>query len=177
MSADFVGQMTLVAFNFANRGRAQCAGQLMAISQNTALFSLLGTFYGGDGKSTFALPNLQGNVPMGQGNGPGLSSRFMGETAGSQNVTLLQTEMPQHSHLGNGAAQKADQSSPSGHVLADAVDSNGVGYGLYAAPPANAAMNAAAVSVTGSSQPHNNMMQYLVLNWLIALQGIFPPRA
>lgn len=177
MSQDFIGQMTLVAFNFANTGRAQCAGQLLPISQNTALFSLLGTFYGGDGKSTFALPNLQGNVPMGQGSGPGLSPRFMGEIGGSQNVTLLQTEMPQHSHFGNGAAQKADQSSPSAHVLADAVDSNGVGYSLYAAPPANDTMNAAAVSVTGNSQPHNNMMQYLVLNWLIALQGIFPSRA
>jgi len=146
----------------------------MAISQNTALFSLLGTFYGGDGKSTFGLPNLQGNVAIAQGQGPGLSDRFIGETSGSQTVTLLQTEMPQHSHtymadVGDGPAANADAS-------ATAMYSNGPTIYSTATSPLTS-LSGSALALAGSGQPHNNMMPYLIMNFVIALTGIFPSRA
>jgi microcystin-dependent protein len=172
MSQVFVGQLMCVAYNFNNTGFATAAGQLLPISQNTALFSLLGTQFGGDGKSTFALPNLQGNVPIGQGQGAGLSDRFMGETGGSSTVTLLQTEMPLHSHQLQGVAQHGNQADPTGAALGEAS-----GYNIYASGAGNVAMSISAVGTTGGNQPHNNMMQYLTLNWLIALQGVFPSRA
>ncbi len=172
MSQVFVGQLMCVGYNFANTGFATAAGQLMAISQNTALFSLLGTFYGGDGKSTFALPNLQGLVPIGQGQGAGLSDRFIGETSGSATVTLLQPEMPQHTHALQGVAQHGNQADPTGAALAEAM-----GYNIYASGAPTVGMSPNAILPAGTGQAHNNMMQYQVLNWLIALQGVFPPRA
>jgi microcystin-dependent protein len=172
MSQAFVGQLMCVGYNFANTGFAMAAGQLMAISQNTALFSLLGTQYGGDGKSTFALPNLQGLVPIGQGQGPGLTDRFMGETGGSATITLLQSEIPQHTHALEGVAQHGNQADPTGAALAEAT-----GYNIYASGAPNVGMSANALAPAGSGQPHNNMMQFLTLNWLIALQGVFPSRA
>lgn len=178
MSSPFVAEIRIFGFNFAPTGWAFCDGQLLPISQNTALFSLLGTYYGGDGKSTFALPNMQGNAPIQTGQGPGLSERFLGEQAGEQFVTLLQSEMPAHNHSANG-----NSTDNSGNVLdpANAVWGNAGArravVNLYnSAGPASVAMNPFALSITGGSQPHNNMPPYLALNFCIAMQGVFPPR-
>ena len=173
MSDQFVAEMRIFPFSFAPTGWALCNGQLMPISQNTALFSLLGTMYGGDGKSTFALPDFQGCAPMSQGQGPGLSDRFPGETSGVESVTLLTSEMPAHSH-GVQAASAGGLNDPTGNTW---------GSGLKGHPPAysaagsNVLMNPAALSIAGGSLPHNNMMPYLTMNFCIALQGIFPPRS
>jgi microcystin-dependent protein len=175
MSSPFVAEIRIFAGNFAPTGWAQCNGQLMPISQNTALFSLLGTMYGGDGKSTFALPNLQGSAPLQQGQGPGLSLRDQGEVGGEQNVTLLQTEMPAHSHTIQ-AASGTGLADPSGNVWA----SGAKGFGNIYSPSAagsNVPMSPSALSIAGGNLPHNNMMPYLCLTFIIALQGIFPPRS
>ena len=175
MSNQFVAEIRIFAGNFAPTGWATCDGQLLPISQNTALFSLLGTTYGGDGKSTFALPNLQGSAPMQQGQGPGLSLRDLGEIGGEQNVTLLQTEMPAHSHTAV-AASGTGQPDPTGNAWA----SGAKGFGnIYSpsVPANNAQMNPLATSIAGGSLPHNNMMPYLCLTFIIALQGVFPPRS
>lgn len=173
MADAFVAEMRIFPFNFAPKGWAFCNGQLMPISQNTALFALLGTVYGGDGKSTFALPNLQGSTPMQQGQGPGLSLRDLGEIGGEQAVTLLQSEMPSHTH-GVQAAAASDSGSPTNNTWG----SGQKGFGnVYAGPPPNVQMNPLGTSVAGGSQPHNNMMPFLCLNFCIALQGIFPPRS
>jgi len=174
MSEKFVAEIRIFAGNFAPTGWATCDGQLLPISQNTALFSLLGTTYGGDGKSTFALPNLQGSAPLQQGQGPGLSLRDLGEIGGEQNVTLLQTEMPAHNHTAV-AASGTGQPDPTNNAWA----SGAKGFGsIYSpsVPASNVQMSPAALSINGSSQPHNNMMPYLCLTFIIALQGIFPPR-
>jgi len=172
MADPFVAEIRIFPFNFAPKGWAFCDGQILPISQNTALFALLGTTYGGDGKSTFALPDLQGSTPMQQGQGPGLSLRDLGEIGGEQNVTLLQTEMPSHTH-GVQAAGANDSASPA----SNAWGSGQKGFGnVYAGPPPNVNMSPLATSVTGGSLPHNNMMPYLGLNFCIALQGVFPPR-
>jgi microcystin-dependent protein len=176
MSDKFVAEIRIFPFNFAPVGWAFCDGQLLPISQNTALFSLLGTTYGGDGKSTFGLPNLQGCAPMQQGQGPGLSLRDLGETAGEQTVTLLQTEMPAHTHTVQGSASVANQLTPVGNAWA----SGQKGFGSFYAPSAaatNVQMNPFGTSISGGSLPHNNMMPYLTLNFCIALQGIFPARS
>lgn len=174
MADQFVGEIRAVGFNFPPTGWAYCNGQLMPISQNTALFSLLGTFYGGDGKSTFALPNLQGNVPINAGQGPGLTDRFIGESGGSANVTLLTTEMPQHTHgLGAQNVPLGSLATPSATTTLDHPAS---GFLFDTATP-NQPMAATAITPTGGSQPHNNLMPFLVLNFVIALQGIFPSRA
>jgi microcystin-dependent protein len=175
MSNQFVGEIRCVAFNFPPLGWQFCDGQLLAISQNTALFSLLGTYYGGDGKSTFGLPNMQGNVSIGFGNGPGLTPRNLGETGGVANVTLLSGEMPRHTHtymtdLGDAPA---DTQTPSAATSL----STGQGTNVYTTATSPAvAMASSALSIVGSGQPHNNMMQYLVLNFIIAMQGVFPTR-
>ena len=170
----FVAEIRVVGFNFAPKGWAQCNGQLLPISQNTALFSLLGTFYGGDGKSTFALPNLQGSTALHQGQGPGLSERFIGEQAGSESVTLLESEMPVHNHNlnANALAGSASLAAPTQGLARS-------GGGLaYKQTPFGATTNLAfqAVAPAGGSLPHNNMMPYLTLNFVIAMQGVFPPR-
>ena len=171
MSNQFVGELRLVAFNFAPTGWALAAGQLLAISQNTALFSLLGTFYGGDGKSTFALPNLEGSVALGQGQGSGLSDYFLGQSGGSENITLINSETPGHNHTLSGAGIQ-NQSSPGGNALANA--NPNTPYITAITPLVQMSPNA--VSIVGASLPHNNMMSYLALNWIIAMQGVFPPR-
>jgi len=171
MSDPFVAEIRLFAGNFAPTGWALCNGQLMPISQNTALFSLLGTFYGGDGKSTFALPNLQGSSPLGQGQGPGLSEYFLGQTGGVSAVTLLQSEMPFHSHQLQGATDDVNSLSPIG-AMPGAAES----AGLYRTG-ANATMAATAQFVQGGSLPHNNRQPYLGLTFIIALQGVYPPRS
>lgn len=173
MADPFVAEIRIFAFNFAPRGWAFCDGQLLPLSQNTALFSLLGTTYGGDGKSTFALPDLQGSAAMHPGQGPGLSLRDLGEIGGSETVSLLQSEMPSHTHALNAQNAPGDTSSPGG-----AAYSRALGATPYQ-PPAGqpqVAMAPEAIGVTGGSQPHNNLQPYLTLNFNIALQGVFPPR-
>src|SRR5581483_2683421 len=175
MSDPFVAEIRIFPFNFAPKGWAFCDGQLLPISQNTALFSLLGTTYGGDGKSTFALPNMQGNTPMQQGQGQGLSDRFLGEQSGEQNVTLLQTEMPVHSHpaLAGGGGTAAQ--TPVNNAWSSGIKG---GPSLYTpSGTGNVSMHPLAVNVAGGGLPHNNMMPFLTLNFCIALQGVFPPRS
>jgi microcystin-dependent protein len=174
MADQFVGEIRCVGFNYPPAGWAFCNGQLLSLSQNTALFSLFGTFYGGDGKSTFALPNLQGNVAISQGSGPGLTPRFIGENGGAQTVTLLQTEMALHNH--NYMVDTAD--GPANRPVADAAAS--ISFGAQAFTTAispTTPMAANSLPVIGGSQQHNNMMQFLVMNFVVALQGIFPARA
>lgn len=174
MSAPFVAEVRVFGFNFAPTGWAQCNGQILPISQNTALFSLLGTYYGGDGKSTFALPNLQGSMPIGQGQGPGLSQRFLGETGGEEAVTLLSSEMPTHPHTLMAAPDPADVSTPT-PVVAVARTNGQAGY-APSVPASNTPLNPQATNIVGGDMPHNNLMPYLALNYCIALQGVFPPR-
>lgn len=167
----FVGEIQIFAGNFAPRGWAFCNGQLLPISQNTALFSLLGTNYGGDGRSTFALPNLQGVVPIQWGQGAGLSDYVIGETGGQDTVTLLTSEIPSHTHQLKGTTDTGNTNSPSGNVLGE----NAGGVNNYS-DSTNSSMNALTANTAGSSLPHNNMQPYLTLNYIIALQGVFPPR-
>ncbi|MGA9994733.1 MAG: tail fiber protein [Pyrinomonadaceae bacterium] len=175
MADPFVAEIRIFPFNFAPTGWAFCNGQLLPISQNTALFSLLGTFYGGDGKSTFALPDLQGRAPLHQGQGSGLSARFLGEMGGEEFVTLLQSEMPAHNHLPNSASAGGDATTPVGNVWALASFQRG-SIDLYHAAPSNGQMSIQAVTPTGGGLPHNNLPPYLVLNFCIAMQGVYPPR-
>lgn len=174
MSNPFLAEIRIFTAGFAPKGWAQCDGQLMPISQNTALFSLLGTTYGGNGTSNFALPNMQGSAPMQAGQGPGLSLRDLGETAGEQTVTLLTTEMPAHQHSALADAT-ANNNDPTGNIWA----SGQKGFGnVYLSPPDNTAqMNPFALSIAGGSQPHNNMPPFLGLMFIIALQGVFPARS
>jgi microcystin-dependent protein len=174
MADPFVAEIRIFPFNFAPKGWAFCDGQLLPLSQNTALFSLLGTTYGGNGKSNFALPNLQGNAPMHPGQGNGLSLHDLGETGGSETVSLLESEMPAHTHtlLAN-SGFNASNNDPTAGVFSKAAS------GLNAYNPASqplAMMGFQAIGPTGSTFPHNNMQPFLTLNFCIALQGIFPPR-
>jgi microcystin-dependent protein len=177
MADPFVAEIRIFPFNFAPKGWAWCNGQLLPISQNTALFSLLGTTYGGDGKSTFALPNLEGSAPMFWGQGPGLSLHDIGETGGSDTVTLLETEMASHSHLVRGhTADPGDNNQP-GPTLALAQSNNGQAYQTSnAVNPVQMSLAPVIIAPNGNSFPHNNLMPYLTLNFNIALQGVFPPR-
>src|SRR5689334_6983102 len=173
MSDQFVAEIRIFSCDFPPTGWAQCNGQLLPISQNTALFSLLGTTYGGDGKTTFGLPNLQGSAPMFWGQGAGLPDYIIGETGGESGVTLLTTEIPQHTHTLQEGSDNADLKAPSPtRVLARSTN----GY-LYQSTVANMQpMAFQAVSFQGNNQSHNNMMPSLTLNFCIALQGIYPPR-
>jgi len=173
MTDPFVAEIRIFAGNFAPKGWALCNGQLMPISQNTALFSLLGTFYGGDGKSTFALPNLQGSVPMHQGQGPGLSERFLGEQSGSDTTTLITTEMPVHTHTLMASSTGADDNDPAPDRQLTIAQGAGVYNPTITSPTP---LNVQALSISGASFPHNNLQPYLVLTFIIAMQGVFPPR-
>ena len=168
MATPFLGSILIVGFNFAPRGFAFCNGQLLPISQNTALFSLLGTTYGGNGQTTFALPDLQGRVPIHPGQGAGLSNYFQGQVGGEESHTLLQNELPAHSHTARGTTSDPTQSNPTDGL--PAVTST------YANAMADAPMNTNMITPTGGGQPHNNIQPYLALNFVIALQGIFPSR-
>ncbi len=173
MSEAFIAEIRIFPFNFAPRGWALCNGQLLPISQNTALFSLVGTNFGGDGRSTFALPNLRGSAPIQPGQGPGLSNYNIGETGGQSTVTLLQSQIPSHTHAVNASNANGNQVGPAGNSFAKPAAARGLKmYG----PTANDTMNPGATSVVGGDQPHENMMPFLVVNYCIALQGIYPAR-
>jgi len=173
MSSPFVAEIRMFSCNFAPTGWAMCNGQLLPISQNTALFSLLGTFYGGDGKSTFALPDLQGAVPLHQGQSTTGTQYFLGEESGVEFVTLIQTEIPVHTHnIMTHTPDQADILSPSPDVV---IAKANPGFGFVTATD-NTLFNPQAISITGGSLPHNNMMPYLTVLFCIALQGVFPPR-
>jgi microcystin-dependent protein len=190
MSTPFVGQILLFPFNFAPKGFALCQGQLMSISQNTALFSLLGTIYGGNGTTNFALPDLRSRVALGFGQGPGLSDRLQGELSGTETVTLLQTEMPAHLHTIDASGLTAtakcrsspgNQLTPVGNV--PAMESAGV-TATYSDATADMNMSNGAIALAGGvtaaaggGLPHENRQPYLVMNYCIALNGIFPPRS
>lgn len=169
----FVAEIRIFPFNFAPKGWAWCDGQLLPLSQNTALFSLLGTTYGGNGKSNFALPDLQGRAPMHPGQGPGLSLHDLGETGGSETVTLIESEMPSHPHTLRGDRNVSESPDPSANTL---------GRGSSINPYQNivnqnlVAMAGEALAPAGGDQPHNNLMPYLTFYFCIALQGVFPPR-
>ena len=175
MSNPFVAEIRIFAGGFTPKGWALCNGQLLPISQNTALFSLLGTTYGGDGKSTFALPNLQGSAPLQAGQGPGLSLRDLGEIGGEQSVTLLQSEMPNHTHVLQCTDNGGPQANPAGQVWAVAGAQRGL-FMYSTNKGTGPIMNLQALSITGGNLPHNNMHPYLTLTFIIALQGVYPAR-
>ncbi len=175
MADPFVAEIRIFPFNFAPKGWAWCDGQLMPLSQNTALFSLLGTTYGGNGKSNFALPDLQGRAPMHPGQGPGLSLHDLGETGGSETVTLLESEIPAHSHSFGAQLTPGNVKHPSPAVALSRA-SGGSAF-LATNPVPNAAtMAPEMLAPAGGDQPHNNLQPYLTFYFCIALQGVFPPR-
>lgn len=174
MADPFVAEIRMFPFNFAPSGWAFCNGQLLPLSQNTALFALLGTVYGGNGKSTFALPNLQGSAPMHPGQGPGLSLHDLGEVGGAAYVTLLESEMPAHLHATQAESIVAQVAAP-GPERSLSRSSGARAYAPVAAGPV-ATLSPAALAISGGSLPHNNMQPYLTVNFCIALQGVFPPR-
>lgn len=180
MSNQFIGEIRIFAGNFAPRGWLMCQGQLLSIAQNTALFSLLGTAYGGDGRVTFGLPDLRGRTATHQGQGPGLSQYDVGEATGSESVSLILTELPAHNHLvavSNAAGTATDPTNG----LAAQINTGSVrtpdtvAFG-YTAPPVTGTLNPAAVSAAGGSQPHSNLQPYLCITYIIATEGIFPSR-
>ena len=171
----FIGEIRLFGGNFAPRGYAFCDGQLLQISGNTALFSILGTTFGGDGRTTFGLPDLRGRTPIGPRHGPGLTNRTLGQKLGQETVTLTQSTMASHNHPMIATTDVANSMMPSGNLPASPPGL--LGTRIYADGPPNTTMNAAAINdPLGSNQPHNNMQSFLGLNYIIALQGIFPSR-
>jgi microcystin-dependent protein len=171
MADPFMAEIRILANSYAPRGWADCTGQILSIAQNTALFSLLGVTYGGNGTVTFALPNLQDRVALGFNQGPGLSSYVLGESGGASNVTLLSNQIPTHNHTIGAYNRVAETTSPSNAIPARVSGET---------PYVNAAPNtplATSIGLTGNSQSHNNMMPYLNLRYCIALQGVFPPRS
>jgi len=173
MANPFVAEIRIFPFNFPPKGWAFCDGQILPLSQNTALFSLLGTTYGGDGKSNFALPNMQGSAPMHPGQGPGLSLHDLGEIGGSDTVTLLESEIPAHIHTPASSTVSAAAPTPGPTVMLG--KSNGIA--AYSSVTTGLSqLNDNAVAPAGGDQPHNNLMPYLTLNFCIALQGVYPPR-
>lgn len=173
MAEPFIGQIITTGFNFAPIGYALCNGQLMSIAQNTALFSLLGTQFGGDGITTFALPDLRGRASINQGQGPGLTNRVMGEASGEVNHTLITNEMPMHNHGVMASGVGGNSISPK--TAYPAVD-GGETSSTYSTGGTTGQMNPMMLSLAGGSQPHNNMQPYLVISFSIALEGIFPSR-
>jgi microcystin-dependent protein len=172
MASPFLGEIRPFACNFAPFGWAMCQGQLLSISQNTALFSLLGTFYGGNGTSTFALPNLQSSVPLGFGSGP-FGTFDLGETGGVENVTLLTNQMPAHSHTFFGSSATGNSKKP---LTGVAYGTSSGGDKYYATVASLTNINVGTVSFVGSGAAHTNLQPYLAINWCIAMQGIFPAR-
>ncbi|PUA38191.1 phage tail protein [Paenibacillus elgii] len=169
----FLGEITIFAGSFTPKGWAVCNGQLMPIAQNAALFSILGVKYGGDGKTTFALPNLQGAAPIHKGQGPGLTERIIGQSGGSQRVTLMAAELPIHTHPVNSAASGSG-TTVEGMVWAKTPGR--VGGAAYGSFTNTVMMNTGAIQSEGGSQPHNNMQPYLAVHFIICISGNFPPR-
>jgi microcystin-dependent protein len=167
----FVGQIIIVPYNFAPVGWMTCDGQILSINQNTALFSLLGTTYGGDGRTTFALPDLRGRVPIGFGQAPGLSNYEQGQTGGTEVVTLTIAQMPIHSHVPIGTASVANTGSPSINAYWAVPRAF-----LYSSSAPTVDMNPAAIGIAGGSQPHDHLKPFLVMTYIIAINGIFPAR-
>ena len=172
MSEPFVGEIRMFAGNFAPRGWAYCDGQLLAVSQNDALFSLLGTIYGGDGRTTFGLPDLRGRVPIHAGSGPGLSPRRLGAKAGSENVTMTVNQLPSHTHAMMASSNPATETRPGGNVTASdlAVDA------YFENAPSAAPLASGAITSLGGSRSHTNLQPFLCINFIIALFGIYPSR-
>lgn len=171
MADPFLGQIMMFAGNFAPRGFAFCDGQLLAVSQNDALFSLLGTLYGGDGRTTFGLPDMRGRVPLHVGQGPGLSSRPLGSKGGSEEVALTANELPPHTHTVMGSTDPGGTTAPAGQVLA-----NAGGVDTYSTAAADTTADGTSVGHSGGSQPHPNMMPFECINFCIALTGVYPSR-
>ena len=172
MSEPFIGEIRMFAGNFAPRGWAFCDGELLAVSQNDALFSLLGTIYGGDGRTTFGLPDMRGRIPIHAGHGPGLSNRRLGAKGGEEKVTLTVNQLPSHGHEVSASAASASSGNPSNNVSANTAPTNI--YSTALAVPQT--MNSAAVSATGGSRSHTNLMPALCIHFIIALVGIYPSR-
>jgi len=173
MSDPFVGEIRMFAGNFAPRGWALCDGQLLPISQNDALFSLLGTTYGGDGRTTFGLPDMRGRLAVHQGQGPGLSMHRLGAKYGSEKVTLNVNEMPNHSHELMASTQASDSANPANDVMGSHADGDMV-YAPVSADIGN--LSSTAIDIAGGSQSHTNLMPALCINYIIAMFGIYPPR-
>lgn len=171
MSEPFIGEIRMFGGNFAPRGWALCDGQILSIAQNTALFSLLGTTYGGNGQTTFALPDLRGRVPVHPGQGPGLTNRTLGQTGGEEAHTLISTEMPVHNHIVNAKSAGGSAATPANNVPAGSTARDN-----QYAPAADTTMSPSMVGSAGGSQPHNNMQPYQCVNFIIALEGIYPSR-
>jgi microcystin-dependent protein len=169
MADPFLAEIRMFPFNFPPLGWAKCNGQILPLSQNTALFALLGITYGGNGQSTFALPNLQGSAALQPGQGPGLSNRFLGETGGSQTVTLLVSEIPAHNHALRAAVDPGDSNNPTSNALTRSSNAS-----VYGTTGPVVQMSPLALTPAGADLPHNNMPRYLTLNFCIALQGVFP---
>ncbi|GHB58194.1 phage tail protein [Persicitalea jodogahamensis] len=168
----FIGTIMLFGFDFAPQGWAKCDGQLLSISQNSALFSLIGTTYGGNGQTTFALPDLRGRVPLGVGQGPGLSVHLKGQTGGTESVTMTAANLPSHTHSLMASTESGNSSDPSGNVLANA----GFNDLEYTSAGPNTQMSSRCIGTSGGNIPINNMQPYLAMNYCISLYGIFPPR-
>lgn len=173
MAEAYIGEIRMFGGTFAPKGWALCNGQLLSVTQNSALFSILGTTYGGNGQTTFALPDLRGRLPMQPGQGPGLSPHSLGEQGGSETVTLLTTQMPAHNHSLHASGAQGDQFSPEGNVSAVQLDSSQQPVHMYSAT-FNTNMNPGAIGTAGGNQPHNNMQPFLCVNFIIALEGIYP---
>ena len=174
MSEPFIAEIRIFAGNFAPRGWAFCDGQLLSIAQNNALFALVGTIYGGDGRTTLALPDLRGRAPMGSGNAPGLSGRAIGQVLGSETAALTAAQIPSHDHILSAQARPADQSNPTGNALGVPVRSDD---GIYANAGNLVSMAGGAISSAGGGQAHTNLQPYLAISYIIALQGLFPSRS
>ena len=180
MSEPFLGQITAFPYSFPPNGWADCAGQLLPIQQYTALFSLLGTNYGGNGQTNFALPNLQGRVPVGQGSQPGGSTYSIGEASGEETVTLSAATMPGHSHGVSATTVHGTVNAPAGQLLSAAQQGAGptaTRGNIYNTAAPDTSLTTASVSPAGGNQPHNNLQPFLTLRYCIALQGVFPPRS
>lgn len=177
MSEPFIAEIRIFAGNFAPRGWAFCNGQLLPISQNTALFSLIGTTYGGDGRSTTALPNMQGRAPMHPGRGPGLTDRRLGQRGGAETVTLSEAQMPQHRHTARAVGRPADENDALGRYWGATVGSNSYIAPVAGEPPTPTTLADQALPAAGGSQAHNNMQPFLTMNFIIALVGLYPSRS